>query len=83
MLSFPGMDILTLTPRRTRRALLQVGWLTAGILIALVLLPSIAPATASTGEITSAVATADWTHGSVAGSVTWNECSTSCGKAKK
>ncbi len=70
------MNILTSTPPPTCRALLRVGGLTVGILITLVLLPSVA--LASTGEITSAVATADWTHGSVAGSVTWDECSTSC-----
>ncbi len=44
MLSFPGMDILTSTPPPTRRALLQVGWLGLGILIVLILIPSVARA---------------------------------------
>ncbi len=44
MLSFPDMDILTSTPPPTRRALVQVGWLGLGILIVLILIPSVARA---------------------------------------
>jgi hypothetical protein len=36
------------------------------------------PAIASTSEITSAVASTDWTHGSVTGSVTWDQCPEDC-----
>ena len=45
------MDILTPTPPPTCRALLRAGSLTAGILIALVLLPSFARAEAAHGTI--------------------------------
>ncbi len=36
------------------------------------------PASPSTGEITSAVASPDWIHGSVAGSVAWDQCPEGC-----
>lgn len=63
MLSFPGMDILTPTPRRTRRALLRVGWLTAAIPIALALVSAGCGSTthtvSSSPEPSSPVVTAD------------------------
>jgi hypothetical protein len=51
------------------------------LLLATVLASSAIASTASaspSGAISSAVASPDWTHGSIAGSVTWDECPTSC-----